>query len=62
MDNQRCMKYRGRIIQDGMPVAWAEADNEADMLREMMHYASVYQQDGPVQIEFREGNGKWKMM
>jgi hypothetical protein len=56
------MKYRGRIIQDGMPVAWAEADNEADMLREMMHYASVYQQDGPVQIEFREGNGKWKMM
>jgi hypothetical protein len=37
------------VWQDGQPVAWAEGPLE-DAWREACRYATVYGQDGPVQI------------
>jgi len=45
-----------RIIQDGMMVARAEGQHS---LREIMHYALVYSQDGPLRIE-RRVNKRWR--
>jgi len=39
-----------RIIQDGIPVARAEGPHS---LREIMHYAAMYAQDGPLSIQKR---------
>ena len=47
-----------RLIQGGQPVAWAEGPVE-DARREIVHYAAVYLQDGPVRIERRVGK-KWE--
>jgi hypothetical protein len=44
-----------RLIQDGMPVAWT-TNKQA-----ILHYALVYGQDGPVEIQERV-KGRWKMM
>jgi hypothetical protein len=44
-----------RLIQDGMPVAWTT--NKPAIL----HYALVYSQDGPVEVQERV-NGRWKTM
>jgi hypothetical protein len=46
------MRYR--VIQDGMPVAWATGE------REILHYAAIYGQDGPVAIEERPEKGRWR--
>jgi len=46
-----------RLIQDGQPIAWAEGP-KGDV--EIIHYALVYAQDGPVTIE-RKVNGRWKL-
>jgi hypothetical protein len=46
-----------RLIQDGQPVAWAEGP-KADV--EIVHYAFVYAQDGPVTIQ-KKVNGRWKL-
>ena len=45
-----------RLIQDGQPVAWVEGP-KADT--EIMRYAYVYAQDGPVTIQ-KKVNGRWK--
>lgn len=50
------MTERFRLIQDGQPVAWVEGDNAVS---EVLHYAVVYGQDGPVQIQ-QKVNGRWK--
>lgn len=49
------MTDRYRIKQDGMVVARVEGPHA---LREIMHYAAVYQQDGPVTIERAKGK-RW---
>ena len=49
---------RYRLIQDGQPTAWAEGPGA---LSEIQHYALVYGQDGPVQIEQHSG-GRWKTL
>jgi hypothetical protein len=46
------MEYR--LIQDGMPVAWANSE------REILHYAAVYGQDAPVQIQERIEKKGWR--
>ena len=46
---------RYRLVQDGIPVAWADGSNA---FREINHYAAVYSQDGPVKIQKRVC-GKW---
>ena len=45
-----------RLIQDGMPVAWADGHSA---VAEITHYAAVYAQDGPVIIQ-KKVNGRWK--
>ena len=35
------------LTQDGMEVARVESDDEARAVREIMHYAMMYAQDGP---------------
>jgi hypothetical protein len=45
-----------RLIQDGQPVAWVEGSNA---VAEILHYAAVYGQDGPVTIQ-KKVNGRWK--
>jgi hypothetical protein len=46
------MEYR--IIQDGLPVAWATS------LTEIAHYAAVYALDGPVVVQERPDKGRWR--
>lgn len=50
------MKGEFRLIQDGMPVAWVSGDN---LTNEVEHYAAVYEQDGPVTIQYKV-NGRWR--
>lgn len=50
------LRERYRLKQDGIPVAWAEGPEAAG---EIMHYAAVYGQDGPVLVE-RHMFGKWR--
>ncbi len=47
---------RYRIKQDGMAVALVEGPNA---LREITHYALVYGQDGPVEIQ-QHRSGRWR--
>mgnify|MGYP000447632108 CR=1 FL=1 len=49
-----------RLIQDGVEVASVYGPS-GDARREIVHYAMVYAQDGPVQIEKREGR-RWKQI
>lgn len=52
-----------RVMQDGMEVASAYAASRADALKEARHYALVYGQDGPVEVQekvFRPNSGRWK--
>lgn len=49
-------RQRYRLKQDGIPVAWADGPTALD---EIIHYARVYGQDGPVLIE-QYRSGKWK--
>ena len=44
-----------RIKQDGIPVAWANSYGE------IMHYAAVYRQDGPVVVEEKH-DGRWRQI
>lgn len=48
-----------RLIQSGQVVARTEGPH-AHALREIMHYANVYRQDGPLLIERRDGK-RWRM-
>lgn len=38
------------LTQDGMEVARVESDDEARAVREIMHYAMMYGQDGPCTV------------
>lgn len=44
------------LWQDGMMVASVSAANYDDAKREILHYAAMYGQDGPVEI--RDPSGK----
>jgi hypothetical protein len=50
------MIERYRLKQDGTVVAGVEGPTALD---DIIHYARVYGQDGPVTIE-RHENGKWR--
>lgn len=50
----------GRIIQDGQPVAGTSSESRDTMLRDLLHYAAMYGQDGPVKIEVRSGKSRWR--
>lgn len=52
--------YRGRVLQDGQPVASVSSFDERTMLRELHHYAAQYEQEGPVRLETRRGKSRWK--
>lgn len=56
------MTYRGRVIQDGQPVAWCESEDEGRMLAQLAHYTLMYGQDGPVEVQVRHGKGRWKKL
>lgn len=54
----KLVRQRFRIRQDGMSVAWAEGPGA---LAEIQHYALVYGQDAPVQIEVYQAK-KWRTL
>jgi hypothetical protein len=47
--------FRYRLKQGGDVVAAVEAGNHDAAFAEIMHYAAVYKQDGPVSIEWHNG-------
>lgn len=47
----------GRVIQEGQPVA-SVSGMPSDVRRELLHYAAVYRQDGPVRLELKRGR-RW---
>lgn len=49
-------RVRFRLKQGGISVAWSEGPNA---LAEILHYARVYSQDGPVMIEHHH-KGRWE--
>lgn len=48
--SKRSAIYRFELWQDGMVVAGVDAADLDDAMTEIMHYAKVYSQDGPVEI------------
>lgn len=42
--------FNFEVWQDGLPVAEVNGNDRADALREILHYAAMYGQDGPVEI------------
>lgn len=54
------MEHHGRIIQDGIPVAGTMAQTKEAMLRELLHYATLYSQEGSIIMETRTAKGQWK--
>ena len=53
--------HRGRIIQDGQPVASVIAPTSVGMLAELEHYAAVYSLDGPLEMQTRSGKSAWRV-
>lgn len=53
-------RWRFRIKQDGFVVAAGDAPDRRTMEREMNHYAALYVEEGPIQIETRTGKNKWR--
>lgn len=47
------MKYRYDLIQDGLCVASVIAPKKSDALKDILHYALIYSQDGSVEIKDR---------
>ena len=45
--------FRAEVWQDGMMMAAVEGRNRKHVERDILHYAMVYGQDGPVQIKWR---------
>jgi hypothetical protein len=43
--------YLAKLIQNGIVVAEVEAPTLAEAEREIMHYAMIYAQDGPVIVK-----------
>ena len=59
--------WYGRVMWDGDEVARVTANDRSVMLRELRHYAALYQQDAafinqniPVTMQTRSRNRKWK--
>jgi hypothetical protein len=48
------------VIQDGYAVASGFGPRDR-AISEMLHYAMVYEQDGPVQLKTRTAGSKWKI-
>jgi len=43
-------QYRFQLWQDGMLVAAVDCADRKSAMKEIMHYAAIYEQDGPVKI------------
>lgn len=50
-----------RVLQDGLVVAEVQAPSYSQGAREIAHYAMMYGQDGPVDVQERK-NGRWRSM
>ena len=50
-------RYRFQLWQDGIEVAGVDAPTLEAAQREIMHYAMVYAQDGPVEIRGKDMSG-----
>lgn len=46
-------RYHAAIWEDGIAVASVSGSDPEAVRREVLHYAAVYAQDGPVQIKSR---------
>lgn len=44
-------QYSAKLIQEGIEVAGVSGPDKEVVLREIFHYALIYEQDGPVIIE-----------
>lgn len=44
-------RYSFEIVQGGVVVVEGDGDNLDDVRREMLHYAMMYVQDGPITIK-----------
>lgn len=44
-------EYSAKLIQEGIEVAGVSGTDKEAVLREIFHYALIYEQDGPVTIE-----------
>jgi hypothetical protein len=51
--------FRAAVIQDNLEVAYVESAVAADVEREIIHYAAVYKQDGPVEITRSPALRRW---
>ena len=47
-----------RVLQDGMEVAGASGADAEYCLGQVMHYAAIYSQDGPVRVQ-QKVDGRW---
>lgn len=45
------MAHRFEVWQDGIMVAAVEASEHHQALKEISHYAMLYERDGPIQIK-----------
>lgn len=52
--------HYGRVLQDGIPVASVSSEDRGRMLANLSHYAAVYAQDGPVELQTRSGKSRWR--
>ncbi len=50
--------FEFRVVQDGVAVASVHGYERAPAFSDIMHYAAVYGQDGPVTVQQRIGY-KW---
>ena len=53
MSTYRSHKYR--LLQDGLIVAFTEASTDEQAKREIMHYAMIYSEDGPIKVQKLKG-------
>jgi hypothetical protein len=51
--------YSGAIWQDNMQVAYAIGLDPRPVLREILHYAVTYSQDGAVEIRWSHNLRRW---
>jgi hypothetical protein len=56
--------WHWRIMQDvgdeRMAVASGFCLDRSTMLREMSHYAALYVEDGPIELQTRAGKNRWR--
>jgi len=54
------VNYHGRILQDDMAVVSVSGPDRNAMLRELVHYANMYEAEGLIVIQTRHGKQRWK--